>query len=171
MKRNYYQILNISKSASKDEIKKSYRKLAFEFHPDKNKSADAKEKFIQINLAHETLINDQLRSEYDLTLSQTENENFTSKRESEYYRKSEQEFRRKAEEYANERFERFQKKVERVKIVNDKIQSGCGCVIMLLIVLTIFGMFTINWDSILKPIISWTIIILGIYFIYKILKD
>jgi len=64
-KRDYYEILGIQKGASKDEIKKAYRKQAFEYHPDRNKSHDATEKFKEISEAYAVLSDDQKRSQYD----------------------------------------------------------------------------------------------------------
>ena len=52
---DYYKILNIKKSASAQEIKKSYRALSHKFHPDKNPSAEATAKFSEINNAYEIL--------------------------------------------------------------------------------------------------------------------
>jgi len=62
---DYYQTLGVSKQASGDEIKKAYRKLALEWHPDRNKSADATEKFKAINEAFEVLSDSQKRARYD----------------------------------------------------------------------------------------------------------
>lgn len=62
---NYYEILGIRSDAKKDEIKKAYRRLALEFHPDKNKSADAHEKFISINEAYLILYDEEAREKYD----------------------------------------------------------------------------------------------------------
>lgn len=57
----------MSRSASADEIKKAYFKLAKKYHPDVNKTDEAKEKFSQINNAYETLSDDQKRNIYDQT--------------------------------------------------------------------------------------------------------
>lgn len=65
MEKDYYQTLGVSKSASADEIKKSYRKLALKWHPDKNKASEAEEKFKEINQAYEVLSNSQKKQAYD----------------------------------------------------------------------------------------------------------
>lgn len=63
---DYYKILEIDKSASQEEIKKAYRKLARKYHPDLNpKDKDAKAKFQQINEANEVLSDPEKRKKYD----------------------------------------------------------------------------------------------------------
>ena len=53
-KRDYYEVLGVSKNASDDEIKKAYRKLAVKYHPDKNPGdKEAEAKFKEINEAHD----------------------------------------------------------------------------------------------------------------------
>lgn len=65
-KRDYYEILEISKGASKEEIKKAYRKQALKYHPDKNPgSKEAEEKFKEAAEAYEVLSNDEKRARYD----------------------------------------------------------------------------------------------------------
>ncbi|MCK9575535.1 MAG: molecular chaperone DnaJ [Clostridia bacterium] len=63
--KNYYDILGVSKTASADEIKSAYRKLAKQYHPDLNKASDATAKFKDINEAYEILGDEQKRSNYD----------------------------------------------------------------------------------------------------------
>jgi len=64
-KRDYYDILGVSKNASKEEIKKAYRKLALEWHPDRNKSSNANDKFKEINEAYEVLADPKKKATYD----------------------------------------------------------------------------------------------------------
>ena len=64
-KRDYYEILGISKNATKIEIKKAFRKLAMQYHPDRNKEPGSEEKFKEINEAYEVLSNENKRSQYD----------------------------------------------------------------------------------------------------------
>ncbi len=64
-KRDYYQILGVSKSAPLDEIKKAYRKLALEWHPDRNRKPEANEKFKEINEAYAVLSNSEKKATYD----------------------------------------------------------------------------------------------------------
>jgi molecular chaperone DnaJ len=66
MKRDYYEVLGLSRSADKDEIKKAYRKLALKYHPDKNPdNKDAEEHFKEVNEAYEVLSNDDKRRRFD----------------------------------------------------------------------------------------------------------
>ena len=70
MAKNYYEILGVSKTASEDEIKSSFRKLARQYHPDLHPGDEvAANKFKEINEAYETLSDAQKRSEYDAAQS------------------------------------------------------------------------------------------------------
>jgi len=64
-KRDYYEVLGVPRSASEAEIKKAYRRLAREHHPDVSKSEDAVERFSQIGEAYEVLSDPQKRQQYD----------------------------------------------------------------------------------------------------------
>ena len=65
MGKDYYQILGVEKTATEDEIKKAYRKMALRFHPDKNKDPGAEEKFKEISEAYEVLSDKDKRAAFD----------------------------------------------------------------------------------------------------------
>src|SRR5437762_3991886 len=64
-KRDYYDVLGVQKGAGKDDIKSAYRKLALQYHPDRNKSPDATERFKEISEAYAILSDDEKRNQYD----------------------------------------------------------------------------------------------------------
>jgi len=66
MERDYYQVLGVSRDASDAEIKRAFRKLAQEWHPDINREAGADERFKEINEAYQVLSDPQRRQQYDL---------------------------------------------------------------------------------------------------------
>lgn len=63
--RDYYQVLGVSKNATAEEIKRAYRKLALQYHPDRNKSKEAEKKFKEVTRAYEVLSDSQKRQAYD----------------------------------------------------------------------------------------------------------
>ena len=72
MAKNYYEDLGVSRNATPDEIKKAYRKLARKYHPDISKEANAEENMQAINVAYDTLSNEQKKTEYDFQLDHPE---------------------------------------------------------------------------------------------------
>jgi molecular chaperone DnaJ len=66
MSKDYYKILGVPKSATKDEVKKAYRKLAMQYHPDRNPGDKvSEEKFKEAAQAYEVLSDDAKRQQYD----------------------------------------------------------------------------------------------------------
>jgi DnaJ-class molecular chaperone len=63
--RDFYEVLGVQKGATQQDIKSAYRKLALKFHPDKNKAADAEQKFKEINEAYQVLSDAEKRKMYD----------------------------------------------------------------------------------------------------------
>lgn len=106
---DYYKTLVIHSSATKKNIKKSYRKLALEFHPDRNKSPNAHKKFIEINEAYLILYDDEARQKYDREY----NYHFSQQEEQEgaYYEYSNEE--------AHERNQNNNKKTEQKETFRD----------------------------------------------------
>ena len=64
-KKDYYEVLGISRDSTEEYIKKGFRKLALKYHPDRNKDKDAPEKFKEINEAYQVLIDPDKRAKYD----------------------------------------------------------------------------------------------------------
>ena len=67
--KTYYEILEVGKEATEDEIKKAYRRLSLQYHPDRNPSTEATEKIREVNTAYETLGDKDSRKRYDLQLT------------------------------------------------------------------------------------------------------
>ncbi|UCD45646.1 MAG: molecular chaperone DnaJ [Candidatus Bathyarchaeota archaeon] len=65
-KRDYYEVLGVDRSASQNEIKKAFRKLAFQYHPDRNKQPDAEEKFKEVSEAYAVLSDNEKKQQYDM---------------------------------------------------------------------------------------------------------
>jgi molecular chaperone DnaJ len=65
VKRDYYEVLGLSRDASEVDIKKAYRKLAKQYHPDVNKNPEAEEKFKEVSEAYEVLVDSRKRAQYD----------------------------------------------------------------------------------------------------------
>lgn len=79
MAKNFYETLGVAKDATPDQIKKAYRKLARKYHPDISKEANAEEKMQEINVAYDTLSNEEKKKQYDFELEHPEGfQNFGS---------------------------------------------------------------------------------------------
>ena len=63
--RDYYQVLGVPRNASQEDIRTKFRRLALEYHPDRNKDPDAQEKFKEVNSAYQALSDPQKRAQYD----------------------------------------------------------------------------------------------------------
>ena len=64
-KRDYYEVLGIGREASEEELKKAFRRLALEYHPDRNKQEGASERFKEVSEAYQVLTDPTKRSQYD----------------------------------------------------------------------------------------------------------
>ncbi|XP_036111888.1 dnaJ homolog subfamily C member 16 isoform X2 [Molossus molossus] len=81
-----YRVLGVSRTASQADIKKAYKKLAREWHPDKNKDPGAEDRFIQISKAYEILSNEEKRSNYDHYGDAGENQGYQKQQQQREYR-------------------------------------------------------------------------------------
>jgi len=98
---DHYETLGLAMNATKEEIKKAYRRLALQYHPDKNKSSDAHQKFIAINEAYLILYDDEARVKYDI-----EHKYYYSKKEQKNKVDNKYEYKDKAyQQQPNQQFE------------------------------------------------------------------
>src|SRR5690554_3148718 len=108
--KSYYGILDVHQGASQEEIKKAYRKLALKWHPDKNSSPNAHEKFIEINEAYLVLSDPIKRKAFDQLLNPSSQES-TSRDKNQTNSADFEEFvktaREKAKNYASFSFDEF----------------------------------------------------------------
>ncbi|KAM7298043.1 dnaJ protein homolog 1-like [Ixodes scapularis] len=75
MGKDFYKILGVGRTATQHDIKKAYRKLAKRYHPDKNKSPDAEEKFKELGKAYEVLSDKKKRDKYDKSSKEAPKDN------------------------------------------------------------------------------------------------
>ncbi len=105
--KDYYKILGLEKSASQEEIKRKFKELALEYHPDVSINKNANEIFIEINEAYQILSDTNKRTYYDSLLPKDSGpEHVRQSREFENYRYT---ARQKAQEYARKDYRRFVK--------------------------------------------------------------
>lgn len=118
--KNYYLILEISQTATYEDIKKAFRKLALKYHPDRNKDANANEMFIEATEAYEVLKDEEKRKEYDaiykmLFTEKKQERKEDDKYESINYEKISKQWedlgQRMAEEYSSIPFEEFARRL------------------------------------------------------------
>jgi hypothetical protein len=167
MFKDYYSILELDKNASKNEIRKAYRRLAKKYHPDVYKSDDAHEKFIEITEAYEILIN----NSYRYYTAPTETTTTTEWRDAEYrkneeYEKFRQEARAKAQKQAKMRFEEFQKQNEvfQKSGLNDlflifKIITRVAAIFifLFLLILPVYTSICYDWTTLFILFLTWPV--------------
>lgn len=147
---DYYKILGVDRKATTMDIKNAFRNLAKKFHPDKNKSFEAHEIFVKINLAYENLKDKTSREKYDEEYAQflkrkTQDERYNSTGKERYYDKDwarrQEEFKKKAESYSAMDFGDFEGVLDSIAYVGKKIKRGAEAV-WGFVLLVVFGFFS-----------------------------
>lgn len=118
---DHYNLLGVKRSASKDEIKKAYHRLALKYHPDKNNAKDAESKFRSLNEAYEVLRDDQKRDAYDrFDLTQPRKEGSKSHHSHHHKSRRDEKFFRGTSDTIVEE-QRFQDELDRIRQVNSDL--------------------------------------------------
>jgi curved DNA-binding protein CbpA len=123
--KDYYLILKLNRLATETEIKKSYRTLAMEWHPDRNHNKEAHEMFILINEAYEILSDQHRRSEYDRIF-------FNSEIVTTEFNNWQSQAKSRGEQYADMGFENYKSKILDEIILVAKYSPGFGCLAFIL---------------------------------------
>lgn len=186
MIKDHYETLGVSPNADKQTIKKEYRKLALKFHPDRNKSIDAHEKFIEINEAYLILYDNEARLRYDREYQFHFTQN--AKRKSEYSERTEKQqksssekkyqryededlnkwsknAREQAENFAKMAFSEFSNLVVGV-VKETSFQLGNSLIMALGAILTVSGCSNLVWGltkDIGDPILGLIFLPIGLF--------
>lgn len=115
---NYYELLNIDRKASEEEIKKAYRSMAKKYHPDINKSPEASKIIVSLNEAKDTLLDPIKRRDYDVLLDEMANSKQYSKNKNETYSAKKERYE---ETHSKTYVTRWQFFVNYIKFSTDKI--------------------------------------------------
>ncbi|MDO4996203.1 MAG: DnaJ domain-containing protein [Bacilli bacterium] len=118
MKKNYYEILGVSKNATQKEIRAKYIELVKKYHPDINSSEDSTEIVQDINAAYDVLSNDKKRQEYDASLNQTNTSNIEE--ENEEVKEEPFNYEEEINKYTD-REKKYAKKISVEKIIKDEL--------------------------------------------------
>jgi DnaJ-class molecular chaperone len=126
---NLYHVLGVKETASRDEIKKAYRKLALTSHPDKNKASNAAEQFRAVNEAYKILKDDHKREQYDkFDLPNLKNSQARGKQAHHHHhhrrRHDEKFFRGSSETYGEE--QRYQDELDRIRRINSDLLDAAN---------------------------------------------
>ena len=142
--KDYYKILEISPDTEYSEIKKAYRQLAMRYHPDKNNSPDAPQKFIEITEAYEVLINTDKRQEYDYFYAKFIKPTGLASYEEPTYKEKQANWQnygqQKAREYSQMDINQFLKIVLDEAVFHGGYLSRIGCITFLFIFSGGFGL-------------------------------
>jgi curved DNA-binding protein CbpA len=122
--KDYYKILEINFDADITEVKKAYRRLAMQYHPDKNKAPDAAQRFIEITEAYEVLCDTSKKAYYDNIYKEYFFSKQTTSHSDTSYQEKQQTWtdigRQKAKEYSNMSYDDFSKRIL------DELKLGAG---------------------------------------------
>jgi hypothetical protein len=157
--KDYYAVLEIAANSTESDIRKAYRRLAKQYHPDVNKAKNAHEKFIEISEAYDFLINHSQQHKEAFTTAPAEGKNNNDDRASEEFERFRQEAREKAEQQAKMRYETFKKQHEAFQ------KSGINDLALLFTVIVRIAIIPLFFFLLLLPVQialhnEWTMIFL-----------
>ena len=157
--KDYYAILEIETNSTESDIRKAYRRLAKQYHPDVNKAKNAHEKFIEISEAYEFLINHNRKYAEEFTSEPIREERETNYRESAEFEKFRQEAHEKAQQHAKMRYDEFKKQHEAFQ------KSGINDLALLFTIIVRIALIPLFFFLVLVPFYvalhsEWTMIFL-----------
>lgn len=156
--KDYFKILELASTASADEVKKAYRRLAKRYHPDRNSSPDAQQKFIEINEAYEFLLDDRRRTFYQQRQRQRVSPEEQARREAtyqEWVRRQQKTARTRAEANAHASFEKFMKSpIYKTAIVMSRVYNYIFLGLGMVMVFTPILLLIRDGDRLIKDEVS-----------------